>query len=55
MIERQVTLPVARQEVWEALTEPDRLRAWFGARVEWDLRPGARPDSTTTTVRSGPA
>jgi uncharacterized protein YndB with AHSA1/START domain len=40
MIERQVTLPVCRQEVWEALTEPNRVRAWFGARVDWELRPG---------------
>jgi uncharacterized protein YndB with AHSA1/START domain len=40
MVERQVTLPVPRQDVWEALTEPGRVAAWFGAHVEWDLHPG---------------
>ena len=40
MIERQVTLPAPRHDVWEALTEPERLDAWFGARVDWDLQPG---------------
>jgi uncharacterized protein YndB with AHSA1/START domain len=40
IVERQVTLPASRQDVWEALTEPRRVAAWFGARVEWDLHPG---------------
>jgi uncharacterized protein YndB with AHSA1/START domain len=40
MIERQVTLPAPRQDVWDALTEPDRVAAWFGGQVEWDLQPG---------------
>jgi uncharacterized protein YndB with AHSA1/START domain len=55
MIERQVTLPACRQEVWEALTEPDRLRAWFGAWVDWDLRPGgaARFRDDDGSERSG--
>jgi uncharacterized protein YndB with AHSA1/START domain len=40
MVERQVTLPAPRQDVWDALTEPDRVAAWFGGQVEWDLQPG---------------
>lgn len=40
MVERQVVLPVPRDEVWTALTDPDQLGAWFGAEVEWELRPG---------------
>lgn len=40
MVERQVILPAPREDVWEALTEPDRVAAWFGAQVEWDLQPG---------------
>jgi uncharacterized protein YndB with AHSA1/START domain len=40
MVERQLTLPATRQDVWDALTAPDRVAAWFGAQVEWDLQPG---------------
>jgi uncharacterized protein YndB with AHSA1/START domain len=40
MIERQVILPASREDVWDALTAPERLRAWFGAQVDWELRPG---------------
>ncbi len=55
MIERQVTLPAPRETVWEALTEPDQVRAWFGARVEWDLRTGgaARFHDDDGSNRSG--
>jgi uncharacterized protein YndB with AHSA1/START domain len=28
--------------LWEALTDPEQLSGWFGADVEWDLRPGGR-------------
>lgn len=46
--EREVTLPASREDVWAALTDPARVRTWFGADVEWDLRPGgpARFSST---------
>lgn len=41
-IERTVELPASAGEVWAELTEPDRLSAWFGARVDLELRPGGR-------------
>lgn len=47
-----VVIPASRTDVWEAVTEPDRLSEWFGADVvEMDLRPGGRivfrnPDGT---------
>jgi uncharacterized protein YndB with AHSA1/START domain len=40
MIEREIVLPSPREEVWEALTEPDRLEDWFANDVDLDLRPG---------------
>ena len=40
MIRRQVVMPVTPERLWEALTDPDQLAGWFGARVEWDLRTG---------------
>src|SRR5690348_515209 len=40
MIERHLVVPAPPTRVWEALTEPGALAGWFGARVEWDLRPG---------------
>jgi uncharacterized protein YndB with AHSA1/START domain len=40
VLERQVTLPASREEVWDALTDPSQVRRWFGADVDWDLRPG---------------
>jgi uncharacterized protein YndB with AHSA1/START domain len=40
VLERQVTLPATREEVWDALTDPAQVKRWFGADVEWDLRPG---------------
>ena len=39
-VERQVTLPAAREDVWTSLTDPDEVGAWFEADVDWDLRPG---------------
>jgi uncharacterized protein YndB with AHSA1/START domain len=40
MIRREIVLPAPREEVWEALTEPDRLADWFANDVDLDLRPG---------------
>ena len=40
--QRQITLPFAPDSVWAALTQPERLSTWFGARVELDLRAGGR-------------
>ncbi len=39
-VTRTVVLPVTREEAWEALTEPERLREWFANDVERDVRPG---------------
>jgi uncharacterized protein YndB with AHSA1/START domain len=39
---RDVHLPAGTDAVWTAITDPDRLADWFGASVEWDLRPGGR-------------
>jgi uncharacterized protein YndB with AHSA1/START domain len=41
-IERQMTFPVSREEVWAAITEPDQIGKWFGVEAELDLRPGGR-------------
>jgi uncharacterized protein YndB with AHSA1/START domain len=51
-IRRQVTLDAPVEAVWDAVTTPDRLEAWFGAEVELDPRPGAPvlvrwPDGST--------
>src|SRR3989442_8236017 len=40
MIRREIVLPSPREEVWEALTEPERLEDWFANEVDVDLRPG---------------
>jgi uncharacterized protein YndB with AHSA1/START domain len=53
-------LPYPPDEVWSALTDPPRLRQWWGA-VELDLRPGGqfdvrwlnpRPDGETFTMHA---
>lgn len=41
MVEREVVLPVSPQQAWEALTEPELVAGWFGARVVWELEAGA--------------
>jgi uncharacterized protein YndB with AHSA1/START domain len=40
MIRREIVLPAPREEVWEALTDPERLADWFANDVDLDLRPG---------------
>jgi uncharacterized protein YndB with AHSA1/START domain len=54
-VEREVLLPVPPVRVWEALSDPDQLSAWFGADASMDLRPGGRarfrwPDGTERTA-----
>jgi uncharacterized protein YndB with AHSA1/START domain len=39
-IEREVVLPATPAEVWEALTESERLEEWFATEAELDPRPG---------------
>jgi uncharacterized protein YndB with AHSA1/START domain len=40
MVRREIVLPADRDEVWDALTDPDRLADWFATEVELDLRVG---------------
>jgi uncharacterized protein YndB with AHSA1/START domain len=40
IIRREIVLPAPREEVWEALTNPDELAEWFANGVELELRPG---------------
>jgi uncharacterized protein YndB with AHSA1/START domain len=39
-IEREILVPEAPDDVWDALTEPERLEEWFASDVELDARPG---------------
>jgi uncharacterized protein YndB with AHSA1/START domain len=39
-IERELELPAPSEEVWEALTDPERLSGWLADEVSLDLRPG---------------
>jgi uncharacterized protein YndB with AHSA1/START domain len=39
-VERKIVVPEAPDEVWEALTEPERLEEWFAPEVELDAREG---------------
>ena len=39
-VEREVLLDAPPEEVWEALTEPDRLEEWFANDVDFDLERG---------------
>lgn len=55
VVRREVVLPVGRDEVWEALTDPTRLSEWFGAEVSLEPRPRARVElrAPDGTVRRG--
>lgn len=35
-VTRELVLPAPPEEVWEALTDPERLQEWFANEVEWD-------------------
>ena len=39
-IEREIVFPASPGEVWEALTDPERLEEWFATEVELDAQPG---------------
>src|SRR6266849_7815825 len=39
-IERDIVFPASPAEVWEALTEPERLEEWFATEAELDAQPG---------------
>ena len=39
-IEREIVFPASPTEVWEALTNPERLEEWFANEVELDAQPG---------------
>lgn len=45
-IERTVTVPRPRREVWRALTTAEGLGSWFGERATIDLRPGGAASMT---------
>src|SRR3954447_2873498 len=40
MIRKEIVLPASRDDVWDALTDADRLEEWFANDVDFDLRPG---------------
>ena len=39
-VEREIELDAPPEEVWEALTEPERLEEWFANDVEFDAERG---------------
>ena len=39
-IEREIVFPASPAEVWEAITEAERLEEWFATEVELDPQPG---------------
>jgi uncharacterized protein YndB with AHSA1/START domain len=50
-ISREVTVAASVKAVWDALTDPGELAAWFGAEAEVDVRVGGAvrfrwPDGT---------
>ena len=41
-VTREIVLPEAPEDVWEALTDAEQLEGWFANEVELDPRPGGR-------------
>src|SRR5512133_3423942 len=39
-VEREIVVPEEPDEVWESLTDPERLEEWFASDVELDAQPG---------------
>src|SRR5918999_1605066 len=52
-MEREIVLHAGVEDVWDAITDPARLSAWFGACARLELRPGgpARFEWPDGTVR----
>lgn len=40
MIRKEIVLDAPREDVWDALTDPERLEDWFANEVDVDLREG---------------
>jgi uncharacterized protein YndB with AHSA1/START domain len=49
-INRSMVLPVDRDRVWQAITQPDELRQWFAPQCEFTLEIGS---AITLTWESG--
>jgi uncharacterized protein YndB with AHSA1/START domain len=41
-VQREVVLPAGREEVWDAITRPERLAEWFGGEVRIEPVPRGR-------------
>ena len=41
-VTREILLKAPRDEVWEAITRPERLAAWFGGEIDIDPVPRGR-------------
>ena len=54
MIRKEIVLPATRDDVWDALTDEDRLEEWFANDVELDLRPGRRRELPLVERRGAP-
>src|SRR5690348_6191562 len=39
-VRREVTLPLSREEAWEAITDPAELETWLAEEAELDAEPG---------------
>jgi uncharacterized protein YndB with AHSA1/START domain len=39
-VRREIVFPEPREDVWRALTDPERLEEWFASEVELEVRPG---------------
>jgi uncharacterized protein YndB with AHSA1/START domain len=39
-VQREIVVPAPVEEVWSAVTEPERLEEWFANDVELELEPG---------------
>jgi uncharacterized protein YndB with AHSA1/START domain len=51
-VRREIVVPAPREEVWSALTSPERLSEWFAPEVELAVEPGGEgifrwPDGET--------
>ncbi|MGH2758851.1 MAG: SRPBCC domain-containing protein [Actinomycetota bacterium] len=47
-VEREIVLPASPNDVWEELTDPERLGEWFGADVDGDVAEGELVRFTTS-------